>query len=448
MVKKIKKIVLINPKKPLKEQNPKAYELFEKNKAYLKQWYAAPLNLLIIASHTRPDIEVTLIDEHFEKIDFNQKYDLVGLTAMTQQANRAYEIAKIFKEKKIPVVLGGIHASILPDEALQHVDTVFVGEAEELWKQFLVDFENGKSKRIYTNEVPYNLSNSVTPRYDLINYNQFKENTSYYKFIPVQATRGCPHDCSFCVVSKYYGKKIRKKAVKQVVEDIKCFQSLNMDSLIMFTDDNLFVDKKYAKELLKELIPLKIKYFAQSDVKVAEDQELLDLAYQSGCQIIFIGFESIETESLFGLNTNNWKMKQVGNYKKAINTILNHGITAFGAFIIGLKNDSTKTFEQIKEFVIENNIPGQFTLLTPMPGTREYDRLKQENLLFSNTFWDQCSCMDMTFHHPHLSKEDAENKLNWLYDEVYNEENMLKRNLHMIQIYKKLPPRWNQENKI
>ena len=438
----VKKIALINPKTPLQKENPRIFEMFQRNRERLKPWLAPPLNLLTIAALTPDEIEVKVIDEHYENIDFNQNYDLVGLTAMTQQAFRAYEISKEFRKKNVPVVMGGIHASILPEEVLENVDTVFVGEAEEQWKVYLNDLKNGNEKKIYKCVNHYDLSNAPIPRYDLINFNAFKDTDNYFNYIPVQATRGCPHDCIFCVVSRLYGKKIREKSIEHVIEEIKYLHQYNRDSLILFADDNLFVDKRYAKDLLKSLIPLKIKYFAQSDISIAEDDELLALAYQSGCQIAFIGFESLRANSLEEINKNKWKMKQIEKYIQSIKKIQDNGIVAFGAFVIGFQNDDLFTFEEIKEFTIQNNIPGQFTIATPIPGSRLYQNLQQEGKLFSDIFWNKCSFYNMVFKHDKMTKVEAENALITLYDTVFNDENSLKRLNHMKNIYKKLPQRW------
>ncbi len=442
MSRKIKKIALINPKKSLQNENPKMYDMYERNKDQLKPWLGPPLNLLTIAALTPGDIEIRLIDEHNEKIDFDQDYDLVGLTAMTQQAVRAYEIADLFRAKHIPVVMGGIHASFLPEEVLEHVDTVFIGEAEELWGNYLEDFKTGNEKSVYTCQELYDLSKAPVPRYDLIDYTVFKDMGNYFNYIPVQATRGCPHDCSFCVVSKLYGKKIRKKSIDHVVREIEYLQKFNEDSLIIFADDNLFVDKVYAKSLLKALIPLKIKYFVQTDIKIAEDQELMELAYISGCQIVLIGLESLSPESLGEINLNKWKMKQIEHYSSAIKKIQSNGIVAFGAFVIGFKNDNPSTFGIIRDFVIQNNMPGQFTLLTPLPGSRLYQEINSEGRLYTETFWNKCGFYNLVFKHDNLSSEEAENSLVWLYEEVFNAENSFNRFLYMKDIYKKLPARW------
>jgi radical SAM superfamily enzyme YgiQ (UPF0313 family) len=443
---KIKKIALINPKRPLKQDNPKTFGLFERNADRLKLWFAPPLSLLTIASLTPQDIEIKIIDEHFEDIDFNAEYDLVGITAMTQQAFRAYEIADAFRRKNRVVVMGGIHASVMPDEALKHVDTVFIGEAEELWQVYLEELGSGDERKIYQKNTLFDMKKSVLPRYELINFERFNSLTSFFKFLPVQASRGCPHDCSFCVTTKFYGKKIRKKEIGQIIEEIKTLKKLSNNTLLLFVDDNLFVDRPFAKSLLRELIPLNIKYIAQSDVKVAEDDELLRLAYLSGCMMIFIGFESLNIQTLSEINANTWKMKQLKNYPLAIKKIQENGIVVFGAFVIGFEKDSISTFSNIRDFVIQNNIPGQFTLLTPLPGSRVYDQFLAEGRLNKEAFWNKCSFFDMTFTHDHLSKENAENEIIKIHDEVFNEENTMKRNFHMIKIYKNLSPRWVSES--
>jgi radical SAM superfamily enzyme YgiQ (UPF0313 family) len=448
MARPIEKIALINPKRPLKYENKGIYEMFERNRNQLKPWLGPPLNLLTIAALTPGDIEVKVIDEHYETIDFEQKYDLIGLTAMTRQADRAYEIAREFKVRNIPVVMGGIHASFLPGEALKHVDTAFVGEAEELWTTYLSDLKNGNQQRVYRSEKHCDLSKSPVPRYDLINSQAFNDVSRYFNLIPVQATRGCPHNCNFCAVSELYGKKVRKKNIDQVISEIYFLRKYFNNSIILFADDNLFVDKQYAKELLRELIPLKIKYLAQSDIKVAENDKLLELAYLSGCQIIFIGFESTNMNSLGEINENKWKLKHAESYSENIRKIQEKGIVVFGAFAIGFDNDGPGTFQEIRNFAVANNIPGQFTVLTPVPGSRLYNQLLAEDRLYEETFWNSCGFYNLVFRHSKLDRKEVEKSLIWLYDQVFSPENSLKRALCMKEIYKKLPQRWTYPEKI
>lgn len=443
---KIKKIAFINPKsqKFLYDDNPLINEMFEQNKERLKPWYAPPLSLLVLASYILQDIEIKLYDEFIDDIDFNEKFDIVAITGMTRQINRAYEIAKIFKSNGAYIVIGGIHSSVLPEEALEYADTIFIGEAEQTWPIFLKDYINGVPQKIYKAKSYFNLEKALTPKYELINFNKFLNNDTYFKFIPLQATRGCPHNCSFCLTTKFYGSKIRKKKIEQIIKEIEYIKSLKINHLFLFVDDNFFFDKKFSKELLKNLLNLNIKYVAQSDLSIADDEELLELAYLSGCIMVFIGFESLNSKSLETINNNKWKMKQMEKYERSIKIIQNHGIVVFGAFVIGFPYDNLNTFEETKNFVIKNKIPGQFTLLTPIPGTKIYDDLKNKNKLIKEKYWDECSFFSLLFKHENFTKFEAEKEIINLHNIVFNEKNTYDRNRYMIKIYKNLPPRWSK----
>jgi radical SAM superfamily enzyme YgiQ (UPF0313 family) len=444
MQREIKRIALINPDRPLEKVSKGMAQMFEENSDRMKPWGAPSLSLLTIAALTPQEIEIDYIDERYKAIDFDKHYDLVGLTAMTHQADRAYEIAGLFRKLEVPVVMGGIHVSILPEEAAEFVDTVIVGEAEELWGVYLNDLISGKEKKYYKNEKIIDLQYSPVPRYDLLDIPLIKENQKYFHMIPIQTSRGCPHDCNFCVAQEIYGKRIRKKKVDQVIQELMYLRKYCKDSLVFFADDNMFVDKKFVKQLLKELIPLKIKYMAQTDVNIGNDPELLQLMYLSGCQIIFIGFESVVPDSLDEINTNKWKLKQSIYYSDIIRKIQDKGIVAFGGFIIGFRHDTLDSFSKIRDFIKENNIPAAFTLLTPLPGSKIRDELVAENRLLPDLNWEDYSLYNLLFRHDHFSKEEAEHSLIWLYNEVFSPEINLHRTLFLKSIYKNLSPRWIQ----
>jgi radical SAM superfamily enzyme YgiQ (UPF0313 family) len=361
---------------------------------------------------------------------------------MSQQVWRAYAIADEFRKRQITVALGGIHASVLPEEALQHADTVFIGEAENTWPQYLEDLNTGKAESIYRNESLFDLSQSKTPRYELINYNLLRSREDTIRLIPVQATRGCPHDCSFCIVPEFYGRCIRKKEPDQVVQDIEKIKALNYNSMLLFVDDNLFVDKKYIKPLLSKITPLKVNYIAQTDIRVAQDDELLQLAYNSGCNLMLIGFESIDSTNLRDVNQNSWKLKQLDNYRDSIRKIQEHGIIVFGSFIVGFDHDNSSTFHQIRDFVKENKISAHFTVLTALPGSRLYKQFRSENRFSQEVYWDNMSFYSLSHDHPNLSKNEAENGIVWLYDEVYSDDVVIDRYQAMKRNYKNLPGRW------
>jgi radical SAM superfamily enzyme YgiQ (UPF0313 family) len=438
---KIQKIAFINPSTYACSEEH-MYTMYKRNINNYKPYLAPPLNLLTIASYTPDHIQVKIIDENIEQIDFNEDYDLVGITAMTQQSSRAYQIAGEFRKRNIPVVMGGIHASVLPEEALMHVDTVFIGEAEEQWGLYLTDLQQGHEKRIYKNEHLFDLGKAKTPKYELINYELFKSREAFIRLIPVQATRGCPHDCSFCIVPDMYGKCIRKKSIPQVIQEIEYQKKLNYNSLLLFVDDNLFVDRKYIKSLMTELIPLKINYIAQTDIKVANDPELLKLAYRSGCVLMLIGFESIDSLNLGEINANQWKLKQLDSYAGSIRKIQENGIIVFGSFIVGFEHDNDQTFKNIRDFVIENRISAHFTMLTALPGSRLYKQFVALQKFQKDVFWDDLTFYSLNFKHKNLDKHAAENGIVWLYDEIYNDANSNKRYRHMLEIFKKLQPRW------
>jgi radical SAM superfamily enzyme YgiQ (UPF0313 family) len=441
LARNIKKIALINPSTYATSEEH-IYEMYKRNISNYKPYLSPPLNLLTIASHTPQDIQIRFIDENIETIDFTEEFDMVGITAMSQQAYRAYEIAREYKNKNIPVAMGGIHATVLPDEALEYADSIFIGEAESTWETYLNDLKSGSEKRIYKCINLSNLNNSLIPRYDLIKYELFKSKDAFIRLIPVQATRGCPHDCNFCIVPEYYGRRIRKKGTSQVIKEIEYLKRLNYDSLLLFVDDNLFVDRSYIKALMRELIPLKVNYIAQTDIKVAADPEILELAYRSGCILMLIGFESIDSQNLSEINRNQWKMKQLNSYSESIRRIQENGIIVFGSFIIGFENDNVSTFQKIRDFVLEHNISAHFTMLTALPGSRLYEQFRNEDRFFKDVFWDDFSFYNINFRHAHIDRAQAEKGIVWLYNEVYNDENAMKRYRHMMQFFKKLGDRW------
>ncbi len=448
MRKNIEKIALINPIRPLWSKNPSIYKMFESNKQYIKPWYSLPLGLLTIAGATPEKIDISVIDEDFENIDYSKEYDIVGISLMTQQAYRAYQIADEFRKRNVPVVMGGIHPTVLPNEALEHCDTVIIGEGETLWNQYLRDFKNGCQKKMYKSDsnTYINLNDSPVPRYDLVKPDYFTKNEDFFNLVPIQATRGCPHECSFCLVTKIYGHKIRKKSIEQIIKELELIKKCHNAPTIGFSDDNLFVDKKYTKELLRALIPLRIKWFGQADIRLADDEDLLKLAYLSGCITLLIGFESLNVKNLLNVNYNQWKMKQVKKYTASVNKIQKNGIVVYAAFIIGFDHDNTSTFKEIRDFSISNFCPGQFTFLTPIPGSEIYEKYKNDGQLYSNEFWDQSNFFDIVIKHNSMSYKEMEEGLIWLYEEVFNKEKYMERFVYMKNVYKTLPPRWQYKS--
>lgn len=429
------KIGLIYPSRSqshtYKSTNPHLQDLFDTN-SYIPSFFLPSLSLLTIAACTPQDFEIKLIDERVDDIDFKEDFDIVGISIMTEQACRGYEIAQIFNEKGVFTVMGGIHATVLPEEALNYCDSVVVGEGEEFWPQLLEDYIKGDVKKIYSNKGPANLEHSPIPRYDLVD-------TDSFTLFPTQTTRGCPHNCSFCTVTKVYGPKYRSKTIKQVIKEIEAIKSISKNSRIIFNDDNMFINKEQTYKLLESLIPLKIRYFAESDISFAEDEKLLHLAQKSGCVTVFIGFESLIPENLASLQNTKWKYKRLKMYSEACQKIQSHGIQVLGSFIVGFDHDDKDVFKRLIDFTLENNILGQYHFLTPFPGTRiRNDLIKDSRLSSDDNRWDLYSCFDAVFPPKKMSKQELKEGFLNIYKTVFSKKAHLKRSRHMIDLLKEI----------
>ena len=247
-----------------------------------------PLGMATVAALTPPGFEISLTDENVTTVDFEKEVDLVGITALTCTVHRAYQIADTFRNRGVKVVMGGIHPSIMPEEASQHADAVVVGEAEGIWTDVIEDFKANKLRRIYRQDKLPNLVGLPIPRRDLY------AKGAYYFRNTLWATRGCPYSCSFCSVSTIYGRKYRCRPVNEIIKEI---ETLDRSKIIGFVDDNIVGNPRFTKRLFRALIPYKIKWVAQCSVTIASDDELLKLAADSGCIELFIGFESLSQET-------------------------------------------------------------------------------------------------------------------------------------------------------
>ncbi len=327
------------------------------------------LTLIYLAALTPKEFEVEVIDCDITELKYDKKPDLVGISFNSVTAKRAYEIADNYKEMGTPVVLGGFHASIFPEEALEHADAVVVGEAEIQWEKLLDDFKKNNLKRIYKNNSPIELKGLPVPRYDLY------KKMDYYKQIPLFITRGCPYKCSFCCIRSVYGSSFRKRPVEEVIEQIKFIKD-NFDDkspiplFFSFVDDNIWGDKKYAEKLFKELIPLKIKWYVQG-ASLNLDENLLTLASESGCNLVFIGFESLNENNLKYLNK---KQNNVEKYLEFIEKLHRVNISIGAYFISGLPYDEIDLFEKLEKFMEDNFIEIPMMMIYNLiPGTESYE---------------------------------------------------------------------------
>ena len=332
------------------------------------------LALYILAGLTPPEHEVVIIEEETGHIDLEQECNMVGISCMTANAPRAYELCREFKKRGKTVILGGVHPSILPDEALQHADCVVVGEAEGVWEILIKDFQNNNLKRKYHNPIP-DLGKYVPKDFSKM----IKK--GLFNLIPIMTTRGCPYNCDFCCVTNLFGKKIRHVPIENVVRDIQESGSKNF----MFLDDNIIGHPKYAKELFRAIKPLRIKWVGQASISLlTRDDELMQLAAESGCKVLFFGIESVSEEQLQSMRK---AIKEIEHLESAFKKIKKMGILILASMIFGFDNDTKEIFNETVRFLIRNKVSiASFNVLTPYPGTKIYENLKNENRLIT-TEW-------------------------------------------------------------
>lgn len=391
------------------------------------------LAILTLAAVTPPDVEILYLDvADLREHGLREDVDLVGLSTFTAMAYECYDLADRYREAGIPVVIGGLHATLMPEEAKQHADAVCVGEGEALWPQILADAQQGRLQPFYREAAPgaYDLARTPVPRYDLLDIHR-------YNRLTVQTSRGCPLDCEFCAASKIYGR-YRIKPVEQVMREVDAIAALWPNPFIELADDNTFVNKPWARRFLREMAERDVRWFTETDLSVADDPELLDLLAQSGCQQILVGLESLSPTNLDGLDRANWKRARLDGYRRAIDAIQSRGITVNGCFILGLDADTPATVEAVRDFVLDSNLlESQVTVLTPFPNTRLYHRLKAEGRLLEETYWDRCTLFDVTFQPKRMSVRDLEDGLRYLFRELYNDGVTARRKRHFMEIYKR-----------
>ncbi len=400
------KIRLIDPA-------PKDNLLMQTDKDIKSYWFAR-LSLTTIAALTPPEIDVAITDENVEEIDFNEDIDLVGLTAMTMHAIRAYEIADRFRARGIPVVMGGLHASSLPQEAKEHVDAVVIGEAEGVWKQLLDDFQQGRLQPFYQSQGFCSLKSQPHPRLNLL------KKQHYWTVNCVQATRGCPFSCDFCSVAQFFGDTYRYRPVDEVIEEVKQLPP----GYFTFVDDNIMGRPVYAKELFQKLAPLKRVWTSQGSLTMAKDDELLTLAAKSGCYALFVGIESLSQDNLTAMNKS---INSVARYEDAIKKIRDHGIMIVGSFIFGFDHDDDSVFERTVRFCERNKIDLPiFFVLTPVPGTRLYKKMEEDGRILHKD-WSRYNGSNVVFKPKLISEETLFNGYSWAFQEIYSYSSIAKR---------------------
>src|SRR5271157_200350 len=337
------------------------------------------VNLPLLAALTPPGHTVTIADEAFAPDDMNQDVDLVGITVMTDLALRAYDIADTYRRKAVKVVMGGIHPTALPDEALEHADAVVVGEAEGVWPKLVADAASGKMQRLYRAVKMTDLKDLPRPRRDLFPGTKGKG----YMPIPtgVETSRGCPNDCEFCSIARTLGNQYRVRPVQEVIAEIESIDSRHL----FFVDDALGLNRNAAKKLFTEMIPLRRLWLGQGTVSLAEDLELLRLMRRSGCMGLLIGFESVQK----GTQNEVKKIKNLSiDFYEAMRRFHGEGFGILGSFVFGFDYENKDVFEQTFEFIMRSRMDCvELRILTPFPGTRLYERLLSEGRLFVRDWW-------------------------------------------------------------
>ena len=378
------------------------------------------LGLLTLAGMTPAGIDMQYMDvPDLTKVSgLPGEFDVVAISSFTAQMNEAYQLADRYRAVGTTVLLGGLHVTALPDEALQHADAIVIGEGEPAWPALLDDLQQNRLQRIYDSRSrPFNMADSPMPRFDLLNQD-------HYNRMMVQTSRGCPFSCEFCAASIRLSPLYRVKPVHKVIAEVRRIKELQPKPFIEFADDNTFVNKHHGKELMQALQKEDVKWFTETDVSVAEDEDLLKLMRDAGCVQVLIGFESTTRAGLAGIELkSDWKAKRFDGYMSAVDKIQRHGISVNGCFVLGMDNDGPECFEGVVEFVRDSNLYDvQITLLTAFPGAPLYDRLKSEGRLLDETAWQLCTLFDVNFTPRHMSPQELESKFRWLVERIYNQE--------------------------
>jgi len=344
---------------------------------YVDEGRMEPLQLGLLAGMTPPQVDVTLIDDRCEQIPFDSPADLVAVTVETFTARRAYEISAEYGKRGIPVVMGGFHPTLLPEEALRHCDSIVLGDAETVWLEVLEDAKAGNLKPVYKAR-PHTPQKGFFPRRDLF------KGKGYLPVTLTQFGRGCQNSCSFCAISSFFEQTHNCRPVNDVVREIE-----NQDrKLIFFVDDNITANREAAKALFRALIPLRIKWVSQGAIDMVQDRELMDLMAESGCLGNVIGFESIEHETLLTMNKAP-NLRGFDAYEKAIGVLKEYGLQTWAAFTLGHDGDTPESLYRMLDFAVRHKFTfAAFNVLMPYPNTPLYSRLKQEDrLLYDGQWW-------------------------------------------------------------
>jgi radical SAM superfamily enzyme YgiQ (UPF0313 family) len=378
------------------------------------------LGLLTLAGMVPAGIEMEYLDiPDLASVDgLPGEFDAVAISSFTAQIGEAYELADRYRDAGTTVLMGGLHVTAMPDEALEHADAIAIGEGEPVWPAMIDDLLHGRLLRVYhAPDSPFDLADSPLPRFDLLDHSRYNRMT-------VQASRGCPYNCEFCAASLRLSPYYRVKPVDRVIAEIRHIKEFQPEPFIEFADDNTFVNKRHGKALMRALQGEHVRWFTETDVSVAQDDELLALMRDAGCAQVLIGFESARREALVGVELrSDWKARRFDEYRRAIDKIQGYGITVNGCFVLGMDNDNRDCFRNVLEFVRDTDLYDvQITMLTAFPGTPLYERLKREGRLLDETAWELCTLFDVNYEPKHMTPAELESDFRWLVMNLYEQE--------------------------
>lgn len=367
-----------------------------------------PLNLPTLAALVPPGVEVEISDDRFGEVDFSEEYDIVGITCITESALRAYEIAAEYRRRGVKVVLGGIHPTLLTDEALKHAEAVVRGDAYQTWPQLISDARAGSLKRIYDAYPLPGIENIPYPRFDLLNEKNYLPWAR-----PVNATRGCYQTCTFCSCTSYWEATYRTRPVRDVVAEIEQTDR----PIIVFVDDDMSGYPRYARELFKALIPLRKKWVTQTRIALLKDPELLELAAESGCIAVFVGLESVSQQTIRNMQK---YQNSVEHYPRLIENAHRHGICVEGGFVFGFDDDDDSTFEHTLRFILDSELDSiNINVLHPIPGTPIFSEFDRQGRMLSHRWADWSDLAKAVYQPQKMSPHELESGTAWVLEQTY-----------------------------
>jgi radical SAM superfamily enzyme YgiQ (UPF0313 family) len=391
----------------------------KRNENYIRSWQMEPLPAATIAGHTPSDVEVSFYDDRMELIPYDEPTDAVAISIETYTAKRAYQIASEYRKRNIPVVLGGFHATLLPEEAERYGDAIVIGEAEGIWPTVVDDLRHGCLKKRYQSKERLPMDNIKVDR-------SIFRGKGYLPIGLIETGRGCRFPCNFCSIQTFFERSYRRRPVEHVINDLKDLRKEKR--VFFFVDDNFAGDIKAAKEFMRAITPLKVRWITQMSINAAHDEEFLHLLHTSGCVGVLIGFESLDEANLKLMNKGFNLMK--GGFKNALANLRRYQIRIYATFVFGYQNDVEETFRKTVEFAInERFYIAAFNHLTPFPGTPLYKQMQADDELHYEAWWldDRYRYNDVPFNPKQLSSEDITRLCVESRREFYSWKSIIKR---------------------